>query len=74
MIARFRWASAPRHQFRWIAQQGPTPAMARPGPPPTIAAVFGPKGETGSPGARGEPGDGATDPGDLTLIFDNHII
>ena len=48
--------------------------MARPGPPPTIAAVFGPKGDTGSPGAKGEPGDGATDPGDLTLIFNNQLI
>lgn len=44
MIARFRWLPAPRHRFRWIAQQGPTPAMAQPGPPPTIAAVIGTPG------------------------------
>jgi hypothetical protein len=45
--------------------------------------MFGEKGAQGDPGRDGDPGppgppgtpaDGATDPGDLTLIFDNGLI
>lgn len=48
-----------------------------PVPTPAIGVVIGPKGDEGDagpPGPAGADGDGATDPGDLTLIFDNHLI
>lgn len=44
MIARFRWLADPRPRFRWVPQQGPLPVLAKPGPPPTVAAVVGPTG------------------------------
>ena len=36
--------------------------------------VQGPPGPEGPQGPRGTDADGATDPGDLTLIFDNRLI
>lgn len=46
-------------------------------PTPAVAVVVGPKGddgERGPPGPAGQDGDGAADPGDLTLIFNNQLI
>lgn len=46
-------------------------------PPPEPApglVIVGPRGGPGEAGPPGTPGDGATDPGDLTLIFNNHLI
>lgn len=43
----------------------------------TLTVVIGPKGDEGAqgpPGPAGQDGDGATDPGDLTLIFNNQLI
>lgn len=38
-------------------------------------AKLGPRGATGPTGAQGPQGDPAMiDPGDLTLIFDNHLL
>lgn len=48
-----------------------------PVPMPAVLVVIGPAGDDGEPGPPGPPGqdgDGAADPGDLTLIFDNHLI
>ena len=44
MIARFRWLPDQRPRFRWIVQQGPTPALSRPDPLPALAAIVGPGG------------------------------
>ena len=43
-------------------------AIAGGGDTGALAAVIGPKG------SPGPPGEGAEDPGDLTLIFDNKLI
>lgn len=45
-----------------------------PSEPPPGLVIAGPRGDRGVAGPPGIPGDGATDPGDLTLIFDNHLI
>lgn len=47
-----------------------------PEPPPglVIAGPSGESGPAGPAGPRGIDGDGATDPGDLTLIFNNGLI
>lgn len=45
-----------------------------PVPTPAVAIVIGPKGDPGPQGPTGADGDGAADPGDLTLIFDNQLI
>lgn len=37
-------------------------------------ALEGRPGEPGPPGPPGIPADGAIDPGDLTLIFDNKLL
>lgn len=57
------------------------PAVVRvpaPGAPAVVRVVVeGPQGPEGKPGQQGQPGrdgDGVTDPGDLTLIFDNRLI
>ena len=49
--------------------------------PPAVGAIeyvvakVGIPGRDGPPGPSGPPGDGTeTDPGDLTLLFDNHLI
>lgn len=66
------------HEVRQVRLRvyGPsdTPAPVRVRATPTLAAIIGPGGERGAPGPQGTPGDGATDPGDLTLIFDNQLI
>lgn len=71
MRLRFREAAIAR--FRWIGPSENAPPLRLPviGP---VAAVIGPEGERGPPGPRGIDGDGATDPGDLVLIFNNHLI
>lgn len=43
-------------------------------PEEAIVAVIGPQGPQGAQGSQGVAGDGATDPGDLTLIFDNRLV
>lgn len=67
MIFRFQWVAITESRFAHMA-----PPLAQDGPVPTIAAIVGPPGREGAPGA---PGDSVmTDPGDLTLIFDNRLI
>jgi hypothetical protein len=42
-----------------------------------LAAIIGPPGNDGPRGLRGEQGltgEGADDPGDLTVLFDNRLI
>jgi hypothetical protein len=39
-----------------------------------VAGMRGPEGGQGIQGPPGVAGDGATDPGDLTLIFDNKLL
>lgn len=39
-----------------------------------VVGLPGVAGPQGAQGIQGPPGDGAADPGDLTLIFDNHLI
>lgn len=70
---RFRFREARQARFRWIGPSDSAPPLRHPviGP---VAAVIGPEGREGPRGAQGIPGDGATDPGDLTLIFNNHLI
>lgn len=70
---RFRFREAPRLRFRWIGPSDSAPPLRLPiiGP---VAAVIGPEGERGPMGPRGIDGDGATDPGDLTLIFNNGLV
>jgi len=70
---RFRFREARQVRFRWIGPSDSAPPLRLPliGP---VAAVIGPEGQRGPAGPRGIDGDGATDPGDLTLIFDNHLI
>lgn len=70
---RFRFRDTPQARFRWIGPSDSAPPLRLPviGP---VAAVIGPEGERGPQGLPGIPGDGATDPGDLTLIFDNGLI
>ena len=41
--------------------------------PSAIAAVIGPPGRDGEPGAPGPPGEGAPDPGDLMIYFENGL-
>lgn len=47
--------------------------LIRVGPPPVkmLPLAVGPKGDQGEPGPAGGE---AVDPGDLTLIFNNHLI
>lgn len=70
---KFRFREAREARFRWIGPSDNAPPLRLPviGP---VAAVIGPEGEAGPPGPRGLDGDGATDPGDLTLIFNNGLI
>lgn len=70
---RFRFREAPAVRFRWIGPTENAPPLRLPviG---AVAAVIGPEGERGPPGPPGVAGDGATDPGDLTLIFENHLL
>lgn len=42
--------------------------------PPRDRIITGGRGLPGRNGDPGPPGDGAADPGDLTLIFDNKLI
>lgn len=71
MNCRFREIHPVR--FRWIGPSDDAPPLRLPviGP---VAAVIGPEGEAGPPGPRGLDGDGATDPGDLTLYLLNALI
>lgn len=39
-----------------------------------VLAPEGPVGRQGAPGTPGQDGDGVIEVGDLTLIFDNHLI
>lgn len=41
--------------------------------PSAIPAVIGPPGRDGEPGAPGPPGEGAPDPGDLMIYFENGL-
>lgn len=70
---RLRFREAPAARFRWIGPSENEPPLRLPlvGP---VAAVIGPEGPRGQQGQPGIPGDGATDPGDLVLIFNNHLI
>lgn len=46
-------------------------------PPPDLKpglVIVGPRGDRGIQGPPGEAGDGTYDPGDLVLIFENHLI
>ena len=68
-----RWREVRPVTLRWI---GPSP-MAPPLRTPVgsaVAAVIGPPGGDGPAGPAGADADGATDPGDLTLIFNNQLI
>ena len=40
----------------------------------TVAGPAGKDGKDGPPGPPGRDADGATDPGDLTLVFNNKLI
>lgn len=70
---RFRFREAPAMRFRWIGPSDNAAPLRIPVVGP-VAAVIGPAGERGIQGPPGIPGDGATDPGDLVLIFNNHLI
>lgn len=72
-MMRFRFREVRPVRFRFIGPSETAPALRLPGVGP-VAAVVGPEGERGAPGPQGIPGDGATDPGDLTLIFNNQLI
>jgi hypothetical protein len=70
-----RLIPAPPIRFRFGLSAAIVPAA--PSAPQPIAVVIGPKGDEGDPGPpgpAGQNGDGAADPGDLTLIFNNQLI
>ncbi len=67
------WLETPACVFDWIGPSDDAPPLRSPSGA-ILAAVVGPEGERGSPGPQGTPGDGATDPGDLTLIFNNQLL
>lgn len=68
-----RWREVRPVTLRWIGPSAMAPPLRRPDGT-AVAAVIGPEGDSGPPGPPGADGDGATDPGDLTLIFNNQLI
>ncbi len=73
MTLALRWREIAPVRWRWIGPSDQATPLAGPRVG-GVAAVVGPPGGNGPPGPAGADGDGATDPGDLTLIFDNQLI
>lgn len=74
---RLQWALAPRPRFHLVVGQSSTAVLPPPDATGAIAVVIGARGARGlpgDPGPAGQDGDGAADPGDLTLIFENKLI
>lgn len=68
-----QWVELPKLGLQWA---GPTsaPPPTSLGSPPAINVVVGAQGRDGPQGPQGPPGDGAADPGDLTLLFENQLL
>lgn len=65
---------SPELETAWIGPDGrEAPAFGEFAAPSAIAAVIGPPGRDGEPGAPGPPGEGAPDPGDLMIYFENGL-
>lgn len=65
----------PQHVFRLRFPRLVETRVRFPPPAPAPGLVIaGPRGDRGVQGPAGIPGDGATDPGDLTLVFNNGLI
>lgn len=65
---------APDLETAWIGPDGrETRALFESGEPAAIATVIGPPGRDGEPGSPGPPGEGAPDPGDLMIYFENGL-
>ena len=74
-LIRLRLVPPPLIRFRYGMSSAIVPAPTA--APLPVAVIMGPKGdegERGPPGPAGQDGDGAADPGDLTLIFENQLI
>jgi hypothetical protein len=68
-----QWVELPKLGLAWVGPTAPAPSTPL-GTPPAINVVIGAQGRDGQQGLRGPPGDGAADPGDITLIFENQLL